>query len=179
MEFFQIIVERDGYRCFYCKEEFSENRPAEYDHLNNNPDDNRVENIVLNHHECNNKKKFNTDWQIRAQEKLAQNERTVLACERNLADTGSTKEQTSQQEVNKINFKITEQFIQEHTLIEENLILRDATNGIVSICRDNNGTGSQAAVYRYIDTLTNPYNGKYTISTNESGKKIIQRRIEN
>ncbi len=178
-ESFPIIVERDGYLCFYCSDEFAETHPREYDHLNNDTKDSRVENLVLCHHECNIKKKTSAEWQIKAMEKLKQNEKVLLACERILADTATTKGQTSQQEVNKTNFKIAEQFIQEHTLMEENVILRDAANAIVAICRDNNGTGSQAAVYRYIDTITNPYNGKYTISINEYGKNIIRRRTEN
>ena len=131
------------------------------------------------HHECNIKKKTLADWQIKAREKLEKNERTLLACERRLADTATTKEVTSQQEINKINFKIAEQFIQEQTLMEGSVILRDAVNAIVAICRDKNETGSQAAVYRYIDTLANPYNGKYTLSTNEAGQRIIRRRREN
>lgn len=176
---FKIIVERDGYKCFYCNDEFSDTRPAEYDHLNNDENDSRPENLVLSHHECNNKKKFFTDWQIMAQEKLRKNEKTVLACERTLADAGTTKEITSQQEISKINKRITKQFIQEHTINNEELILRDAVNAIVGICDDNNETGSQSAVYRYIDYLTNPYTGKFTLATNPQGKTVIRRRTEN
>ena len=75
--------------------------------------------------------------------------------------------------------RITKQFIQEHTIDNEELILRDAVNAIVDICQDNNGTGSQSAVYRYVDFLTNPFTGKFTLSTNSQGKTIIRRRIEN
>jgi len=179
MEFFQIIVERDGYRCFYCKEEFSENRPAEYDHLNNNPDDNMVENIVLNHHECNNKKKFNTDWQIKAQEKLCQNERTVLACERTLADTGTVKELTSSQETGKSVRPIALQWLKEHLLMEKEILLSDAVPAMVNLCQNQVQGGSQAAIRRYIDDWSNRYNGNFTLSKNESGKNIIRRRTEN
>jgi len=116
--------------------------------------------------------------QILANEQLLINEKAVLTRERMLPDTGTTKELTSQQEINKINYQIAKQFIQEHTLAEKEVILRDAVNAIVDICKDNNGTGSQSAVYRYIDSLTNPYTGKYTLSTNSQGKPIIRRRTE-
>ena len=96
-----------------------------------------------------------------------------------LADTGTTTELTSQQELSKINKRITKQFIQEQTIKNQELILRDVVNAIVDICDDNNGTGSQSAVYRYIDSLTNPYTGKYTLSTNSEGKTVIRRRTEN
>jgi len=63
--------------------------------------------------------------------------------------------------------------------MEDELIQSDTVNAIVSICQDNNQTGSQAAVRRYIDEFTNPYTGKYTLSTNSQGKTIIRRRTEN
>jgi len=176
---FPTLVERDDYRCFYCKGKFYDNHPAEYDHLNNNPNDSRRENLVFSHKECNNKKKFDSDYQIIAQDKLIENENAVVACERTLADTSTTKELTSQQEISKTNMSITKQFLQEHTINNEELILRDIVNAIVDICQDNNGTGSQAAVYRYIDSLTNSYTGKYTLSKNQKGLVIIRRRTEN
>jgi len=174
-----IVRDRDLYVCLYCKEEFTETHPPEWEHLNNNPNDSRPENLVFAHKECNNRKKFNPEYQVLAHEKLIQNERAVLTCERTLADTGTTKELTSQQEINKANMKIAKQFIQEQTINNEELILRDAANAIVDICQDNNGTGSQSAVYRYIESFTNPFTGKFTISINQKGEKIIRRRTEN
>jgi len=178
-KWFKFIVERDGYICLYCSKSFSETNRPEYEHLNNDDNDNRPENLVLAHHSCNVKKKYNTDFQIFADEKLKDNERSTFACERTLADTATTKEITSQQEINKTNMKITEQFLLEHTINNEELILRDIVNAIVDICQKNSHTGSQAAVYRYIDSLTNSYTGKYTLSTNTNGKNIIRRRTEN
>jgi len=176
---FPIIVERDGYRCFYCNGEFTNNHPAEYDHLNNNPDDSRPENLVFAHHECNNKKKNNSDWQIRAREKLLQNEKAVLACERRQADTGTTQELTSSQQISKALRPIALQWLEEHTLIEKEIILRDAIHAIVFLCQKQTGWGSPATIYRYIDEWCNPYNGKFTLSTNEARKIIIRRRTEN
>jgi len=175
---FPTLVERDDYRCFYCKGKFYDNHPAEYDHLNNNPNDSRRENLVFSHKECNNKKKFDSDYQIIAQDKLIENENAVVACERTLADTSTTKELTSQQEISKTNKNIAKRFVEEHTINGEELILRDAANAIVNICDENNGTGSQAAVYRYIDGFCNPFNGKFTLSTNEKGQTTIRRRTE-
>ena len=174
-----IIRDRDPYVCLYCKGEFTETHPPEWEHLSNDPNDSRPENLVFAHKECNNRKKFNPEYQVLAYEKLIQNERAVLACERTLADTGTTKELTSQQEISKINKRITKQFIQEQTINNNELLLRDVVNAIVDICDDNNGTGSQSAVYRYIDFLTNPYTGKYTLATNEKGQTVIRRRTEN
>jgi hypothetical protein len=178
-EWFSFIVERDGYKCIYCLKSFSQENPAEYDHLNNNDEDNRPENLALVHHSCNVKKKYNTDLEVFANEKLKENEKSTFACERTLADTATTDGLSSQQEINKINMRITEQFLLEHSINDEELILRDIVNAIVDICQKNNHSGSQSAVYRYIDSLTNPYTGKYTLSINSNGKKIIRRRTEN
>ena len=178
MVYFQLIVERDEYKCFYCEEVFSDNHPPEYDHLNNNPEDSRPENIVLTHRECNNKKKFSTDWQIKAHDKLEQNERAVLACERRLADTGSTEELTSSQQISKALRPIALQWLEEHSLIEKDILLKDAINAIVFLCQKQTGWGSTATIYRYFDEWCNPYYGKYTFSRNEAGKIIIRRRNE-
>ena len=177
-KWFEFIVKRDGYRCLYCTSPFANTNPPEYDHLNNDDEDNRPENLCLAHHSCNVQKKYNSDLQILAIKKLQENERSTFACERTLADTGTTKEMTSQQEINKTNVRITEQFLLEHTVNGEELVLRDAVNAIVDICQKNNHTGSQAAIYRYVDSLANSYTGRYTLSDNSKGKTIIRRRTE-
>jgi len=176
---FPLIVERDGYRCLFCPKPFTETHPVEWEHLDNDEYNDEIWNKTFSHHECNNRKKLSPELQIIAQEKILSNRKYVFARERTLADTGTTKELTSQQEINKINTGIATQFFQEHTINNEELVLRDGVNAIVAICQDNNGTGSQSAVYRYVDFLTNPFNGKYTLSTNKQGKTIIRRRTEN
>ncbi len=174
-----IVINQTGKVCFHCNCENMELNPLEWGHLNGNDNDSRPENLAFMCKTCNNKQKFNYDMQILANEQLQKNEKAVLTRERMLADTGTTKELTSQQEISKINKRITKQFIQEQTINNQELILRDIVNAIVDICDDNNGTGSQSAVYRYIDSLTNPYTGKYTLSTNSEGKTVIRRRTEN
>ena len=164
--------------CLYCSKKFTETFRYEYDHLNNNTHDNRIENHALVCHSCNNLKKGNAEMQVIASDKLLSNEKREYTRERIQADTGTTKEVSSQSEINKINTQITAQFILEHT-INESVTLRDSCNAIVNICQENNGTGSQAAVYRYIDSLCNPFTGKYTIYCNSEGINCIRRRTEN
>jgi len=175
----KVIHERgDKYECFYNGCTFSPVNPAEYEHLNSNVGDNRPENIVYACKVCNNRKKFDFDMQIKAQEKLIDNEKAVLASERTIADSGTENDLTSQQEINRTNMNITRTFLLEHT-INESVVLRDSVNAIVDICQSNNSSGSQAAIYRYIDSLANPFTGKYTISQNKEGNNIIRRRTEN
>ncbi|KKN27556.1 hypothetical protein LCGC14_0863530, partial [marine sediment metagenome] len=61
---------------FYCEQRFIKEDPKwcqEWDHLNNNPQDNRPENMVWAHAQCNEKKKYNIDWNTIAAEKLKKN----------------------------------------------------------------------------------------------------------
>ena len=175
----KVIHERgDKYECFYNGCTFSPVNPAEYEHLNSNVGDNRPENIVHACKVCNNRKKFDTDMQIKAHEKLIDNEKAVLTSERIIADSGTKNDLTSQQEINKTNMNITKSFLLEHT-INESVVLRDAVNAIVDICQNNNNSGSQAAIYRYIDSLANPFTGRYTVSQNKEGNNIIRKRTEN
>ncbi len=100
-------------------------------------------------------------------------------CERTLADTGMKNDLTSCQEISKTNTNITKQFLLEHTLHGNSMIVKDAVNAIVNLCQENNHTGSQAAIYRYIESYTNPINGLYTICNTPKGENIIRKRIEN
>jgi len=177
-EYYPLVIERDNFRCFYCSEEFSNTRRPEWDHLNNNPLDSRLENLALCHHECNNKKKNLTDWQIKATKKMIQNERDVLASER-IADSGTTEELTSSQAISKSVRPIALQWLEEHLMMENEILLRDAVPAIVNLCQNMIGWGSHAAVRRYIEVWSNPYNGKFTLSKNESYQTIILRRTGN
>jgi len=164
--------------CLFCTLEFSDTLKPEIDHLNNNCNDNRVENWALVCHACNNKKKTNIDMQVIAHDKLKANEKREYVCERILADSGIEFGITSCSAINKINTQNARQFILEHTMNGEILYQKDAVNAITNLCQENNGTGSQPAIYRIIESLCNPINGKYTIC-DYNGKNIIQRRIEN
>ncbi len=174
-----FLDERDGTICLFCKEGFTAIHPYEYEHLNNNYRDSRPENIVKAHHECNVRKIRNPEFQVIAHEKLRENERQAYVCERTLADTGMKNDLTSCQEISKTNTNITKQFLLEHTLNGNSMIVKDAVNAIVNLCQENNHTGSQAAIYRYVESYTNPINGLYTICNAPKGENIIRKRIEN
>jgi len=178
LEDIPLIIERDGIGCVYCPEPFTPTHPHEWEHLDNNPDNNELWNKGFNHHECNNRKKLNTDMQILANNKIESNKKYVYVGERMYADTGTTEELNSCQAINRINFKMAEQYVTEHTLIDGDLILPDTIRDIVGLCKKNNGTGSHQAVRRYIDTLTSSFY-PFTLSLNEKGQTIIRRRTEN
>jgi len=178
LEDIPLIIERDGDGCVYCPEPFTPTHPREWEHLDNNPDNNELWNKGFVHRECNNRKTRNSDMMIQANEKIESNKKYVYEGERRQADTGTTEELNSCQAINRINFRIAEQYVTEHTLIDGDLVLPDTIRDIVGLCRKNNGTGSQQAVRRYIDTLTSSFY-PFTLSLNAKGQTIIRRRIEN
>jgi len=172
-----LWIDQKGH-CLFCELEFSDTLKPEIDHLNNNPNDNRIENWALVCHACNNKKKANIELQVIAHDKLKANEKREYECERMLADSGTEFGLTSCSAINKINTQNAKQFVLEHTMNDEILYEKDAVNAITNLCQENNGTGSQPAIYRIIERLCNPINGKYTIC-DYNGKNIIRRRTGN
>ena len=179
--FAPILTIRDYPKnCFYCMKSFTDTNPRVWEHLDNDDTHNYPENLVWSHHACNVKKRMDDDMQAKAQGKLTMNiQSDLFTSAGTLADTGTTKELTSQQEINRINMGITKQFLLEHSITGDELVLKEVVNAIVDICQNNNNSGSQAAIYRYIDSLANPFTGRYTVSQNKEGNNIIRRRTEN
>ena len=170
-----VIVRQTGNNCFHCKRY---DLPLEYGHLNGDKDDSRPENLAKMCHVCNNRMKNDHDMHFQALEQLEKNENAVLANAGMNARVGTTEDLTSCQSISKINFRMAEQYVTEHTLIDGDLLVKDTVNDIVGICRKNNNTGSESAVYRYLHTLTSiAY--PFEFAVNEKGEDIIRRRTEN
>lgn len=165
--------------CYQCNIAFTIHNPAEYDHLNNNDYDSRSVNLALICRSCNNRKKFNSDMQIIGHERLVSNEKAGYVCERTTADIDTILDDNSCIAINKKNKAIANQFLHEWTSQNEELILKDAVDAITNLCYEMNGSGSQSAIYKYIDSFTNKFSGKFTIYSNDSGKNCIRLRIEN
>lgn len=166
-----LIIKQTGTKCLFCKCPNTTETPLEYGHLNGNDDDSRPENLAFICKTCNNKMKFNYDMQFQANDQLIENEKAVYACER----TDATEE-SSQQETSRINKQLAYTFLLEHTMNNDDILLSDTVNAVTNLCYDNNKTGSQAAVRRYIDQFSNPYNGMFVIFTDHEGKKRIKRK---
>jgi len=141
-------------------------------------EDNRPENFAFMCHPCNCKQKFNTDMIILGNEQVKKNEQSTYVCKNARDDTGTNIDSLSCIRINKTNYTIAEQFLHIHTAEHDILLVKDAVNGIVGQCKIQNGTGSQSAVYTYIDTLTNRFTGKFTIYSTKEGDSI-RLRIEN
>jgi len=106
-----LIQDRDGKNCFYCDKAFptkrlgiisfpiDKNLIKEFDHLNNDRTDNRVENLVLAHRICNRQKSKNNEWVFKAKSKLRDNE---LSADVPIAHAGGDKETSSEIDTNNV-----------------------------------------------------------------------------
>lgn len=180
-----IIIPRDGNICFYCVMPFIPEVPKwdrVFDHLNCDPTDNRVENLVLAHEECNQNKKFNLDWQILAERKLEKNVNSAY-----LGARGGEKKEIIQIDTNmeidtNIEFsRITKEYLNERLLpnggrppAEICLDYKESLNTITHRCHKLTGHASQNTIRRIIDMFC-CIEGKFE-KIKTDGKVVIRRR---
>jgi len=178
IEYLPLLIKRDGgFKCFYC------NLPLSYtfyiyEHLNDNPKDCRLANIVLACQSCNNKKPDDFDMQIRAMDKLRQNENTNFVGERNCVEDKTSNEVSTEIEINTSNFEIVQQYITESIVTNNFIEYRDALDSCVYLCKKKTGHGSQQSVRNYLSTLTSAV-APFQIIRDENKKKIITKRSGN
>jgi len=168
------IIKQTGNNCFHCKRS---DIPLVNGHLNSDKNDSRPENIAKMCYPCNERMKNDFDMRNLANDQLTKNENAGLACAGMKASVGTTEGLTSCQAISANNFKIAEQHVLEHTLVDGYLIVKDGVNDVVGLCRKNDNTGSESAVYRYFHTLCSSVYHYEFASMN--GVDIIRRRTEN
>jgi len=175
LEILPYLIERDGgFLCFYCKKALSIETLV-YDHLNSNPRDNRIENIVLSCQSCNVKKAKDFDLRILAEDKLRENESKHFVQKNQFHETQNSHEASTEIAINQSNFEITKQHLYERLAVEDSLEYTKTINNCAYICKEKTGYGSQQSVRNYIDILTCE-EGPFMISKNDEKKKIIVKR---
>jgi hypothetical protein len=189
-KFTPIVLERDYLNgetpyCFYCKGGFVTYNKywiKVWDHLNNNSEDSRVENLVWAHSYCNAMKKTDADFQIMAREKLKQNVSWAQVEGTGERERGShtDTEELTDAEVGKTTDRITKIFLDERLKGQnkKEFLPRKDTRDCITLLikKETNGRGSQQAVDRAIDNYCCSI-GEY-ISPREDGKRIIRIRKE-
>lgn len=176
-KYLPLLIERDdGFICFYCKTPLNYHKDI-FEHLNDNDNDNRLENLVLACQSCNNKKSTSKEMHDLAEIKLDFNERSIFVGEKKFSSDieDESQEVSKEIEINKTNFEITEKYITEVIQTDGSILFQDALDSCVYLCKKKTGHGSQQSVRNYINTLTSVV-APFEIVRNETGKKVIVRK---
>ncbi len=170
-----FIVQRDGgFICWYCKLPLFFFKYI-FEHLNDNREENRIENLVLACESCNNKKPYDPDMKQRAMQKISQNETCSYLRERKFLIDELTKEASAEIEINVSNTEITKQYITEKVECDGFILLSEALYCAVYLCREKTGHGSPQSVREYIKILTCEV-ALFKIVRDQSNRKIIVKR---
>lgn len=175
---FKYLIDRDGFCCFYCKGHFKSVHEPIIEHLNDNPIDNREDNLVLAHQKCNilKAKQISKEYLNMAEEKLEENEQHLYVGESFLEEK-SQKEASTEIEISNKCYDITEKRLTDKILSNGWIDYKEALHSIVYLCKTQVGHGSQQQIRSHIQTLTSVV-APFEIIKDASNKKIIKKRLE-
>lgn len=172
-DYLDLIIARDAeFACWYCKKEFLSLSDYLYDHLNNNRQDNRIDNLVLACRTCNNKKPHVIEMCVLALDKLSENEISNYMREKNLSKTA--KKEDTEIQISVENYTLAKLWLIKEIDSRGYVLFSEALDCISYECREKTGHGSQQSVRQYINTLTSKV-APFEIVKNDKGKKIIRR----
>lgn len=159
-----IIEERDGKDCFYCGKPFrstiddlfspDKRLKQVFDHLNNDDSWNDEINLVLAHSICNEQKKSNSEWIIKAKQKLRDNQRSARIPESHMDSMKDTETETETNAVfaeivlNELNRKL--QSIEGNAPKKSYLILGDFLDVVTAKGYKEVGHASQNTMRRIV-----------------------------
>jgi len=166
-----LLIQRDSLNCIYCTEKINPN-DCDIDHLDNNPKENELWNLVLTHHKCNCEKRKNTDYDLIAHDKINLNQSQIFVPK---LEDNSPLEASTEIQININSRQIAERYITEQIQINSSLEYQNALNSITFLCNEKTGHGSQQSTRNYISSLTCSI-APFMISKNDEGKRIIVRR---
>lgn len=180
----RYVMERDFHgkqpKCLFCKRPLKINgdegrrtyarKKPEIDHLDNNRNNNNYWNLALVHKECNTRKRTNTDYQIIAQDRVAENKKYV-----------PTKAALTPR-VNKIVkigaklHKLAKWYLKRElpNADAEPRPLEDMCDELAYLAQEKYGCGSQATMRRHLRSICRG-SGKWEI-TYEGGMDVVSRR---
>ncbi len=180
-----------GTVCFYCKDKFIDEQHTiqgmtnplimEYDHLNDAEYDNRIENIVKAHKQCNSKKKYDDSMKQLAIEQLRLNEATGIPEVGITEESPEQKENDLQRNVNdelysNVEFmKISMEYLESHLQGDcVKLPFKSTLDSIAMICFKRVGHGSPVSIRRAMDMLVSDEGDYYRYR--DGGKQWISKQ---
>ena len=167
-----FCIQRDnGFICLFCKEPLGRDYIRE--HLSNNRNDNRRENMALVCRSCNLKKINNYDYQIIAADKLKQNED---ASAKFLEDTEAHKQYSSEIEISKLLYGFAEQYLSEQTTLNGSISFDDTLAELTYLTQEKYGHGSENTFRRILKSLTCKVAKFQVVKNTDTGEKLICKR---
>ncbi len=185
---FPIIEKRDGDICFFCVMMFVPqvakwNRT--YHHLNKNTEDNRPENLVFAHEECNRLCEDKSDWQIRSTKKLLENEKYhqyVESDEEIKAHNDEDKDTNVEIDTNELYLKLSLNELNERLVgtvekppAHESINFKNLCMDISYLVNEEVAHGSPITASRAIETLCSS-KGDFEKFKEKGGKWRIKKR---
>ena len=179
----KLIIHRDGNVCFYDARPFMVNVNGEQrtiDHLNNNEKDNRVENLVLCHFNCNQRKKTDIDMQILAKEKLTKNVNSTTESLRvSERDNHAHTDRLTEGELNKLINKVVFQILDEQLPTSKTKPIsytRTLKSITYLVIQESGGRGSEVAVRRALDAHCSDF-APWQTETEGRSRSIWRRKL--
>ena len=168
------LLQEFGYKCYLCGESL-DGKNWVYDHCDDNRKHNEYTNIGPAHQSCNIKKINDYDMKINAIELKKQREEASI---KYVETPDAIEETSSERDVNKMLFPLTEQIISERVNADGYYPLKDALAEIPYIAQKRYGCGAEPTIRRYLKQLTSKL-APFEIVTDEKEIKLICRRMNN
>jgi len=168
------LLQEFGFKCIHCKESL-DGKNYVFDHLDDQRSHNEYSNIAPSCQSCNIKKINDYDMKINAIELKKQREEASTIY---VETPDAIEETSSERDVNKMLFPLTEQIISERINTDGHYHLKDALAEIPYIAQKRYGCGAEPTIRRYIKQHTSK-TAPFEIVTDEKGTKLICRRLNN
>ena len=175
-----FLIERDGgFKCFYCKKSFKDPHDVIYEHLNDDWNDNREDNLILSHQSCNIKKSKqpNREFSNMATEKLEQTESQLFVGESFLEKKSPKSEASNEITISNKCYAITVEYITDNVLNDGWIFYNETLFCIVYLCREKVGHGSVQQIRSHIQALTSHVAPFEITKDPKTKKKIIKKRF--
>ena len=119
-EWFQFIIQRDGYRCLYCKKQLAP-RTLIYEHLSGDDSDNSPDNLAFSCQSGKRKKtKNDTRIQTLADYKHEDNLKKYVGEKFPQLDVQEEEHESSKEiDINKKSWTITEEFLRNYLMMQK------------------------------------------------------------
>lgn len=180
-----IITKRDGNVCFFDKMPFVPEVTKwskTYHHLNKNTEDNRPENLVFAHEECNRFCDVNTDWQILSANKLHENELYYQYAEEVVAHNDDDKDTNVEVDTNELYNKYAHSELTEKLIgkggkkaMHESVSFKDIAHDLAYMVKQEVGHGSPISAGRALDTECSS-KGEFEKYKEQGGKWRIRKK---